>query len=102
MYTDIAIPKSGSIGNFPMFNGTLNGLSIVGSVYRKTMTAKFTMAKVITIANTEMFATSTMSPTNANAIEASIIPITAIQGVFGIMLASMAFAFVGDIVLVAN
>ena len=77
----VANPNNGRIGNFPIFKGTLNGLSTSGFTYRNKITAKFTIAKVITTANTTIFATITMSPINANAIEATNIPITAIQGV---------------------
>jgi hypothetical protein len=64
-----------------MFTGTLNGLSKTGSVYRRTITAKLIAAKVITTAKTTIFAIITMSPTKANPIDATRIPITATHGV---------------------
>ncbi len=64
-----------------MFSGTLNGLSSSGLTYRNKITDKFTIANVMTIAKTTIFATITISPTKANATDVAKIPITAIQGV---------------------
>ena len=74
-------PKSGSIGNLPMFKGTLNGLSMSGFTYRNKITDKFIIANVMITAKTTIFATTTMFPTKANATDVAKIPITAIHGV---------------------
>ena len=75
-------PKNGKSGNLPMFIGILNGRSMLGSLYRNKITDKLTMAKVIAIKNTEIFATVTIFPKKEKIIAAIIMPKTPIQGVF--------------------
>jgi hypothetical protein len=65
-----------------MFKGILNGRSILGSLYLNKITDKFTIAKVMAIKNTEMFATVTMLPKKEKIIDVIIIPKTATHGVF--------------------
>lgn len=64
-----------------MFSGTLNGLSMSGLTYRNKITDKFTIANVMMIAKTTIFATITISPTRVNTTEVTKVPITATQGV---------------------
>lgn len=75
-------PKSGKTGNLPMFIGILNGRSMLGSLYRNKITDKFTIAKVMAIKNTEIFATVTIFPKKEKIIDVIMMPRTAIHGVF--------------------
>lgn len=82
IYADMMTPKSGKSGNLPMFIGILNGRSMLGSLYRNKIADKLTIAKVMAIKNIEIFATVTIFPKKEKIIDAIIMPMTAIHGVF--------------------
>ena len=63
-------PRKGITGNFPILNGTLNGLSSLGLLYLNHINEKFTDAKIAKAAKFVMPAINRMSPSVVKIIDA--------------------------------
>ena len=79
--TMVANPKNGIIGNLPMFKGTLNGLSLFGSLYLRIINDALTKQNTAKVQKSATLATISILPNRTKNIVQNITKRTAIQGV---------------------
>ena len=79
--TMVVNPKNGIIGNLPTFKGTLNDLSLFGSLYLRIINDALTKQYTANVQKSATLATTSISPSRAKSIVQNITKRTAIQGV---------------------